>query len=110
MRALIIDPGKAPEITTQLPNDEQGIARWLGGPVRMQPFGQYPAALLYTMRKSNLIRDCDLPGVPGYTRIWRGSRYYGRLLLIGWRRGKPASLPKDLAEELAREWAAEEVL
>ena len=42
-----------------------------------------PAALLYTMRKSNLIRDCDLPGVPGYTRIWRGSRYYGRLLLIG---------------------------
>ena len=46
----------------------------------------------------------------GYTRIWRGSRYYGRLLLIGWRRGKPASLTKDLAEELAREWAAEEVL
>ena len=55
-----------------------------------------PAALLYTMRKSNLIRDCDLLGVPGYTRIWR--------------RGKPASLPKDLAEELAREWAAEKVL
>lgn len=54
-----------------------------------------PAALLYTMRKSNLIRDCDLPGVPGYTRIWRGSLYYGRLLLIGWRRGKPASLPKN---------------
>lgn len=50
------------------------------------------------------------PAAPGYTRIWRGSRYYGRLLLIGWRRGKPASLPKDLAEELAREWAAEEVL
>lgn len=109
MREIVIDPGKAPQIV-RMPDDGQALERWLGGDALLRVHPAKPAALLYTMRKSNLIRDCDLPGVPGYTRIWRGSRYHGRLLLIGWRRGKPASLPKDLAEELAREWAAEEVL
>ena len=109
MRGIVIDPGKAPQIV-RMPDDGQALERWLGGDALLRVHPAKPAALLYTMRKSNLIRDCDLPGVPGYTRIWRGSRYYGRLLLIGWRRGKPASLPKDLAEELAREWATEEVL
>ena len=100
MRALIIDPGKVPETTALLPIDEQGIARWLGGPVRMQPFGQYPAALLYTAPAGQ-----DVPN-----RHYIDRRYYGRLIIVGYKSCRLMPLPKDLAEELAREWAAEEVL
>lgn len=99
MRALIIDPGKAPEITTQLPNDEQGIARWLGGPVRMQPFGQHPAALLYTAPAGQ-----DVPN-RHYIDRW----YYGRLLIVGYRSGRVTSLPRPLAEQLAADWKDVEV-
>lgn len=81
MRALIIDPGKAPKITTQLPNDEQGIARWLGGPVRMQPFGQYPAALLYTAPAGQ-----DVPN-RHYIDRW----YYGRLIIVGYKSSASSS-------------------
>lgn len=96
MRALIIDPGKAPEITTQLPNDEQGLARWLGGPVRMQPFGQYPAALLYTAPAGQ-----DVPN-RHYIDRW----YYGRLVIVGYDRRQ--SQMRDLSEAdeacLAAKW------
>lgn len=99
MRALIIDPGKAPEITTQLPNDEQGIARWLGGPVRMQPFGQHPAALLYTA-----LAGQDVPN-RHYIDRW----YYGRLIIVGYKSCRLMPLPEDLAAQMARHWADVEV-
>ena len=99
MRALIIDPGKAPEITAQLPNDEQGIARWLGGPVRMQPFGQYPAALLYTALVGQ-----DVPN-RHYIDRW----YYGRLIIVGHKSCRLMPLPEDLAAQMARQWADVEV-
>lgn len=99
MRALIIDPGKAPEITTQLPNDEQGIARWLGGPVRMQPFGQHPAALLYTAPAGQ-----DVPN-RHYIDRW----YYGRLIIVGYKSCRLMPLPGDLAAQMARQWADVEV-
>ena len=99
MRALIIDPGKAPEITTQLPNDEQGIARWLGGPVRMQPFGQYSAALLYTAPAGQ-----DVPN-RHYIDRW----YYGRLIIVGYKSCRLMPLPEDLAAQMARHWADVEV-
>lgn len=99
MRALIIDPGKAPEIPTQLPNDEQGIARWLGGPVRMQPFGLYPAALLYT---APAVQD-----VPNRHYIDRW--YYGRLIIVGYKSCRLMPLPEDLAAQMARQWADVEV-
>lgn len=96
MRALIIDPGKAPEITTQLPNDEQGIARWLGGPVRMQPFGQYPAALLYTASAGQ-----DVPN-RHYIDRW----YYGRLVIVGYDRqhGSICRLSKEDESVLTGKW------
>ena len=99
MRALIIDPGKAPETATQLPNDEQGIARWLGGPVRMQPFGQYPAALLYTA-----LAGQDVPN-RHYIDRW----YYGRLIIVGYKSCRLMLLPEDLAAQMARQWADVEV-
>lgn len=99
MRALIIDPGKAPEVTTQLPNDEQGIARWLGGPVRMQPFGQHPAALLYTAPAGQ-----DVPN-RHYIDRW----YYGRLIIVGYKSCRLMPLPEDLAAQMARQWADVEV-
>ena len=99
MRALIIDPGLAPETTTQLPNDEQGIARWLGGPVRMQPFGQYSAALLYTA-----LAGQDVPN-RHYIDRW----YYGRLIIVGYKSCRLMPLPEDLAAQMARHWADVEV-
>ncbi len=99
MRALIIDPGKALEITTQLPNDEQGIARWLGGPVRMQPFGQYPAALLYTATAGQ-----DVPN-RHYIDRW----YYGRLIIVGYKSCRLMPLPQALADQIAQQWADVEV-
>lgn len=99
MRALIIDPGKAPEVTTQLPNDEQGIARWLDGPVRMRPFGQYPAALLYTA-----LAGQDVPN-RHYIDRW----YCGRLIIVGYKSCRLMPLPEDLAAQMARQWADVEV-
>ena len=100
MRALIIDPGKAPEVTTQLPNDEQGIACWLGGPVHMRPFGQYPAALLYNVR----------PGVDLPNRHYIDRWYHGRLIIVGYKSYRLMPLPKDLAAQMARQWADVEVV
>ena len=100
MRALIIDPGKAPEVTTQLPNDEKGIARWLGGPVHMKPFGQYPAALLYDVR----------PGVDLPNRHYIDRWYYGRLIIVGYKNCKIMPLPKDLIDTLIWQWGDVEVV
>lgn len=105
MLGIAIEPGKAPRIT-RLPDNGQALERWLGGPMRLELFALRPAALAYVTRTCGPLTASQASSA---TRVWRGSRYYGRLLLIGWRRGRPASLPKDLAEELAREWAAEEV-
>ena len=99
MRALIIDPGKAPEITAQLPNDEQGIARWLGGPVKMKPFGQYFAALLYT----------SAPGQDVPNRHYIDRWYYGRLIIVGYKSCRLMPLPQPLAEQLAEAWKPVEV-
>lgn len=100
MRALIIDPGKAPELTQRLPNDEQGIARWLGGQLRMRTFGLYPAALLYTATAGQ-----DVPN-RHYIDRW----YYGRLIIVGYKSCRITPLPKDVADTLAQQWADVEVV
>lgn len=99
MRALIIDPGQVPEITTQLPNIEQGIACWLGGPVKMRPFGRYPAALLYTGAQGR-----DLPN-RHYIDRW----YYGRLIIVGYKSCRIMPLSQALANQIAQQWADVEV-
>ena len=44
MKGIVIDPGKAPEIC-KLPNDSQGLERWLGGPMRVDRFPTQPVGL-----------------------------------------------------------------
>lgn len=98
MRGIIIDPGKAPEIC-KLPNDSQGLERWLGGPVHMRPFGKYPAALLHTATAEQ-----DLPN-RHYLERW----YYGRLIIAGYKNCRLMPLPQDLAEQLAEHFTPVEV-
>lgn len=98
MRGILIDPNQAPAIC-RLPNTEQGLADWLGGPVKMKPFGQYFAALLYT----------SAPGQDVPNRHYLDRWYYGRLLIVGYRSGKVTSLPRPLAEQLAEAWNPVEV-
>ena len=105
MRALIIDPGKPPEVC-KLPNDSQGIERWLDGPMRVDIFPTQPVALAYVTKARG-----PLPASWAHcaTRIWRGDAYYGRLLLIGWRNNTPADVPKALIDDLIKQWRDVEV-
>lgn len=99
MRGILIDSGKPPEIRN-VPDTAQGLDAYLGGPVRVKLFSTQPAALVY------------LPGLPGRampTRFYDDQWYYGRLLIVGWRRGRQVSLTQGLAEDLAGKFRAMEV-
>lgn len=99
MRGILIDPGEAPEIRN-VPDTAQGLDAYLGGPVRVKLFSTQPAALIY------------LPGLPGRampTRFYDDQWYYGRLLIVGWRRGRQMPLPQSLADDLAMKFRAMEV-
>lgn len=98
MRGILIDPGCAPEIC-KLPDTAQGLNAFLGGQVQIKRFGQVFAALVYT--------HCAAQALP--TRHFDGRWYYGRLLIVGWRSNRMTDLPRNLAEELCRKWAAVEV-
>lgn len=98
MKGIVIDPGKAPEIC-KLPNDSQGLERWLGGPMRMRPFGKYPAALLYTATSGQ-----DLPN-RHYLDCW----YYGRLIVVGYKSCRLMPLPENLAAQLVQQLSDVEV-
>ena len=99
MRGILIDSGKPPEIRN-VPDTAQGLDAYLGGPVRVKLFSTQPAALIY------------LPGLPGRampTRFYDDHWYYGRILIVGWRRGRQVPLPQSLAEYLADKFRAMEV-
>lgn len=99
MRGILIDPGEAPEIRN-VPDTAQGLDAYLGGPVRVKLFSTQSAALVY------------LPGLPGRaipTRFYDDQWYYGRILIVGWRRGRQVPLPQALAEDLADKFRATEV-
>lgn len=105
MKGIVIDPGKAPEIC-KLPNDSQGIERWLGGPMRVDRFPTHPVALAYVTKAFGphpaSCTHCA-------TRIWRGNAYYGRLILLGWHGAVPMDVPKNLIEDLIKQWPDVEV-
>lgn len=105
MKGIVIDPGKAPEIC-KLPNDSQGLERWLGGPMRVDRFPTQPVGLAYATKALG-----PLPASWAHcaTRIWRGNAYYGRLLLLGWHGSAPTDIPKALIEDLVKQWSAMEV-
>ena len=99
MRGILIDSGKPPEIRN-VPDTAQGLDAYLGGAVRIKPFSTQPAALVY------------LPVLPGHampTRFYDGQWYYGRLLIVGWRRSRLVPLPEPLARELTDHFTPVEV-
>lgn len=98
MRGILIDPGVKPELC-KLPDTEAGLTRCLGGQPRRLPFGSYPGPLLH----------CSGPGEAMPCRRYLGRWYYGRLLIVGWRRGTIANLDKATAEALAAKWEHAEV-
>lgn len=99
MRGILIDPGEAPEIRN-VPDTAQGLDAYLGGAVRIKPFSTQPAALAYV--------PC-LAGQAMPTRRYGGAWYYGRLLIVGWRRSRLVPLPQPLAADLAEKFHNMEV-
>lgn len=99
MRGILIDSGQPPEVRN-VPDTAQGLDAYLGGPVRVKLFSTQPAALAYV--------PC-LAGHAMSTRFYDGQWYYGRLLIVGWRRSRLVPLPEPLARELAEHFAPMEV-
>lgn len=97
MKGILIDSGEAPAVCN-LADTEQGLAAFVGGPLERKPIRGQFAALLYTKR---------LRGMP--TRYYDGRWYYGRLLIVGWRQGRPRSLTREEQETLLRQWSQVEV-
>lgn len=99
MRGILIDPGQAPEVRN-VPDTAQGLDAYLGGAVRIKPFSTQPAALAYV--------PCQA-GQAMPTRRYGGAWYFGRLLIVGWKRSRLVPLPEALARELAEHFAPVEV-
>lgn len=97
MKGILIDSGEAP-VVYNLADTEQGLAAFVGGQLKRKPIRGQFAALLYT----DTVR-----GMP--TRYYDGRWYYGRLLIVGWRKGRPQSLPREEQETLLRQWGHVEV-
>ena len=97
MRAIIIQPGQAPEETSI--RDERAIGGILGGDWTVQPMSLAPAALAYR-RLSGQAMPC---------RYYAGRWYYGTLMLIGWHRGRVATLDKETSDALIRQFGKVEV-
>lgn len=99
MRGILIDPGEAPEIRN-VPDTAQGLDAYLGGHVRVKLFNTQPAALVYLPG----ISDCAMP-----TRCYDGQWYYGRLLIVGWRKSNQVQMSQSLADDLAVKFRSMEV-
>ena len=99
VRGIRIDPGQPPEVCN-VPDTAQGLDALLGGPSTLVPFATKPAALVCAL---------DLSGKTMPTRYYAGTWYYGRLLIVGWKRSRLVPLPEPLAHELAEHFTPVEV-
>lgn len=97
LKGILIDSGEPP-VLYDLADTEQGLAAFVGGPLKRKPIRRQFAALLYTD---------SVRGMP--TRYYDGRWYYGRLLIVGWRKGRPQSLKREEQETLLRQWGNMEV-
>ena len=93
MKGILIDSGEAP-VVYNLADTEQGLAAFVGGPLKRKPIRRQFAALLYT----DTVR-----GMP--TRYYDGRWYYGRLLIVGWSRSRIRPLTNEEQETLLRQWS-----
>ena len=87
MKGILIEPGKAPVVTT-LPDTLQGIEAWLQVPCKQKVLPRTPAVLVYGLLGK------------GLNRIYRGQNIYGTILCYGWKNNTLQSLSKDLQAEM----------
>lgn len=87
MKGILIEPGKAPVVTT-LPDTLQGIEAMLGCDCTQKVLPRTPAVLVYGIMGRDL------------NRIYRGQNIYGPILRYGWRNNTLQPLSKDLQSEM----------
>lgn len=87
MKGILIEPGKAPEVTS-LPDTLQGIEALLRCPCEQKVLPRTPAVLVYGILGK------------GLNRIYRGQPLYGPILCYGWKNNTLQPLSKDLQAEM----------
>lgn len=87
MKGILIEPGKAPAVTT-LPDTLQGIEAWLQCPCEQKVMPRTPAALVYGILGK------------GLNRIYRGQNICGPILCYGWKNNNLVPMSKDLQAEM----------
>ena len=87
MKGILIEPGKAPVVTT-LPATLQGIAAMLGCACTQQVLPRTPAVLVYGLLGK------------GLNRIYRGQNIYGTILCYGWKNYSLVPMSNDLQAEM----------
>ena len=87
MKGILIEPGKAPVVTT-LPDSLWAIENRLGTRSEMIVLPRTPAALVYGLLGK------------GLNRIYRGQNIYGTILCYGWKNNSLVPMSKDLQAEM----------
>lgn len=87
MKGILIEPGKAPVVTT-LPDSLWAIENRLGTRSEMIVLPRTPAVLVYGILGK------------GLNRIYRGQNIYGTILCYGWKNNSLVPMSKDLQAEM----------
>ena len=80
MKGILIEPGKAPVVTT-LPDTLQGIEAMLGCDCTQKVLPRTPAVLVYGL-------------------LGKGQNIYGPILCYGWKNNSLVPMSKDLQAEM----------
>ena len=87
MKGILIEPGKAPVVTT-LPDTLQGMEALLQCPCEQKVLPRTPAVLVYGIYGR------------GLNRIYRGQNIYGTILCYGWKNNSFQPLRHALQAEM----------
>ena len=87
MKGILIEPGKAPVVTT-LPDSLWAIENRLGTRSELIVLPRTPAVLVYGLLGK------------GLNRIYRGQNIYGTILCYGWKNNSLVPMSKDLQAEM----------
>jgi len=87
VKGILVEPGKAPAVTT-LPDTLQDIEARLQCPCEQKILPRTPAVLVYGICGRSLCRT------------YRGQPIYGPILCYGWKNNSLVPLSKDLQSEM----------
>ena len=93
MKGILIEPGKAPVVTT-LPDTLQGIEAMLGCDCTQAVLPRTPA-VLFVGRYDGPIQPASL-----LNRKYRGRQLYGPILCYGWKGNNIQPMNKDVQTEM----------